>query len=76
MWLLHHAPLGKVATYAFVNPVVAIILGALVLGEAVTWQIALGAAIVLAAVAAVVRRESVPAETEAAPAGAAPVPDG
>ena len=76
VWLLHHAPLGKVATYAYVNPVVAIILGALVLGEAVTWRIALGAAIVLVAVAAVVRRESVPAETEAAPAGAARVPDG
>jgi drug/metabolite transporter (DMT)-like permease len=75
VWLLQHAPLGKVATYAYVNPVVAIALGAIVLHEAVTWRIVLGAAIVLAAVAAVVRRESVPAETEAAPAGAARVPN-
>jgi drug/metabolite transporter (DMT)-like permease len=74
VWLLHHAPLGKVATYAYVNPVVAIALGAIVLDEALTWQILLGAAIVLASVAVVVRRETVPPETEAAPAGAGRVP--
>jgi drug/metabolite transporter (DMT)-like permease len=75
VWLLHHAPIGKVATYAYVNPVVAITLGVIVLDEALTWRVAIGAAIVLAAVAAVVRKESVPAETEAAPAGAGRVPD-
>ena len=75
VWLLQHAPIGKVATYAYVNPVVAITLGVLVLDEQITWRIAIGAAIVLAAVAAVVRKESVPAETEAAPAGAGRVPD-
>lgn len=75
VWLLQHAPIGKVATYAYVNPVVAIALGAIVLHEELTWRIALGAAIVLAAVAAVVRRESVPPEAEAAAAGAARVPD-
>ena len=32
-WLLQHAPVSRVATYAFVNPVVAIILGALLLNE-------------------------------------------
>ena len=58
VWLLHHAPLGTVATYAYVNPVVAIGLGVLFLDERITWQIALGAAIVLASVAVVVRRES------------------
>jgi drug/metabolite transporter (DMT)-like permease len=75
VWLLQHAPIGKVATYAYVNPVVAIALGVIVLHEDVTWRIGLGAAIVLVAVAAVVRRESVPPEAEAAPAGAARVPD-
>ena len=70
VWLLQNAPISKVATYAYVNPVVAIALGALVLHEEITWRIALGAAIVLASVAVVVRRESVPAEAEAAPAGA------
>jgi drug/metabolite transporter (DMT)-like permease len=58
VWLLHHVPLGTVSTYAYVNPVVAITLGVLFLDEHVTWRIALGAAIVLASVAVVVRRES------------------
>ena len=75
VWLLHHAPIGKVATYAYVNPVVAITLGVIVLDETLSWRIVLGAAIVLAAVAAVVRKEPVPAETEAAAAGAARVSD-
>jgi drug/metabolite transporter (DMT)-like permease len=75
VWLLQNAPIGKVATYAYVNPIVAIALGAIVLHEELTWRIVLGAAIVLAAVAAVVRRESVPPEAEAAPAGAGRVSD-
>lgn len=33
IWLIHHVPVAKVATYAYVNPVVAVILGAVVLGE-------------------------------------------
>ena len=57
------------------NPVVAIALGVVVLNEKLSWRIVLGAAIVLASVAAVVRKEDVPAESEAAPAGAARVPD-
>lgn len=58
VWLLHHAPLGTVSTYAYVNPVVAIALGVLFLDERITWRVAVGAAIVLASVAVVVRRES------------------
>ena len=73
VWLLDNAPLGTVATYAYVNPVVAIALGALVLHESLTWTVAIGAALVLACVAVVVRRESVPAEAEAMPAGAGSV---
>ena len=53
VWLLHHAPLGTVSTYAYVNPVVAIALGVLFLDEQVTWRVLLGAAIVLASVAVV-----------------------
>ncbi len=33
IWLIHHVPVAKVATYAYVNPVVAVILGSVVLGE-------------------------------------------
>ncbi len=59
VWLLDNAPIGKVATYAYVNPVVAIALGAIVLHESLTWSIAIGAVLVLACVAAVVRQESI-----------------
>jgi drug/metabolite transporter (DMT)-like permease len=58
VWLLHHAPLGTVSTYAYVNPVVAIALGVLFLDEHVSARVAVGAAVVLGSVAIVVRRES------------------
>ena len=57
-WLLQNAPLSKVATYAYVNPVVAIALGWAILDEAVTPLTFGGAAIIVASVAAVVRAES------------------
>jgi drug/metabolite transporter (DMT)-like permease len=57
-WLLQNAPLSKVATYAYVNPVVAIALGWAILDEAVTALTFGGAAIIVASVAAVVRTES------------------
>ena len=58
IWLLANVPLGTVSTYAYVNPVVAIALGVVFLDEVVTWRIAVGALVVLASVAVVVRRES------------------
>jgi len=73
VWLLDNAPLGTVATYAYVNPIVAIVLGAVVLGEQLTWSIAIGAVLVLACVALVVRNEAIPPEAEAVGAGAAEV---
>ena len=71
VWLLDNAPLGTVATYAYVNPVVAIALGAIVLHESLTWTIGIGAVLVLACVALVVRTEEIPPEAEAVGAGAA-----
>jgi drug/metabolite transporter (DMT)-like permease len=64
VWLLANAPIGLVATYAYVNPVVAISLGVLFRGEHLSWRLLVGAVIVIAAVALVVRQEpaSVPAE--------------
>jgi drug/metabolite transporter (DMT)-like permease len=59
VWLLGHVPISTVATYAYVNPVVAILLGVVFLSETVTWQIAVGAAVVLASVALVIRNEAV-----------------
>jgi drug/metabolite transporter (DMT)-like permease len=58
-WLLQNAPVSKVATYAFVNPVIAIFLGWLFLSEDVTLTIAIGATVIVASVAAIVRQETV-----------------
>lgn len=57
VWLLGKAPLSLVATYAYVNPVVAVVLGALVLAEPVTATVLVGGAIVVAGVAVVVSAE-------------------
>jgi drug/metabolite transporter (DMT)-like permease len=56
-WLLANAPLGMISTYAYVNPVVAITLGVLFLDEQLTWRLLIGAAIIVVAVATVVRQE-------------------
>jgi drug/metabolite transporter (DMT)-like permease len=56
-WLLARAPLGLVSTYAYVNPVVAILLGVLFRNESVSARMLVGAAIVVGSVALVVRRE-------------------
>jgi drug/metabolite transporter (DMT)-like permease len=57
-WLLQNAPLSLVATYAYVNPVVAVALGWLILSEPVTWPIAVGGAVVVAGVCLVVSTEA------------------
>ncbi|MEU8838607.1 EamA family transporter [Streptomyces roseus] len=56
-WLLQSAPLSLVATYAYVNPVVAVALGALILDEALTVPILVGGAIVVMAVCVIVSTE-------------------
>jgi drug/metabolite transporter (DMT)-like permease len=53
-WLIQVAPLARVTTYAYVNPVVAVVLGALVLGEAVTPRTIVAGAIIVVAVALIV----------------------
>ncbi|MER6254023.1 EamA family transporter [Streptomyces sp. NPDC001584] len=57
VWLLQAAPLSLVSTYAYVNPVVAVALGTLILDEALTWPILVGGAIVVAAVGVIVSTE-------------------
>ena len=66
VWLLANVPLGTVATYAYVNPLVAITLGVVFLHEVVTWQIAAGAAVILSSVAVVISREAARQPTSAA----------
>jgi drug/metabolite transporter (DMT)-like permease len=58
VWLLQNARISKVATYAYVNPVIAILLGALILSEDITLTILAGAVIIVGSVAAIVRQES------------------
>jgi drug/metabolite transporter (DMT)-like permease len=56
LWLLRHCPPSQVATYAYVNPVVAILLGVGFAGEKFTPSMATGAALILAAVALVITK--------------------
>jgi drug/metabolite transporter (DMT)-like permease len=67
VWLVANVPLGTVATYAYVNPLVAITLGIVFLHEVVTWQIAAGAVVILTSVAVVIRREVPRRPAEAVP---------
>ncbi len=57
IWLLGNAPISLVSTYAYVNPVVAVALGALMLGERVTVAVLAGGAIVVLGVCVVVTTE-------------------
>ncbi len=54
VWLLDHAPISTVATYAYVNPVVAVFLGLLFRDEPLTPRILLAAALIIGAVVAMV----------------------
>jgi drug/metabolite transporter (DMT)-like permease len=58
VWLLQNAPISKVATYAYVNPVIAIFLGWAIKSERVTATTLLAAAVIVCSVAATVRRET------------------
>jgi drug/metabolite transporter (DMT)-like permease len=50
IWLLQHVPTSKVSTYAYVNPVVAMFLGWLVLHERIDRYIVMGSAVIIASV--------------------------
>jgi drug/metabolite transporter (DMT)-like permease len=58
VWLLQNVPISTVATYAFVNPVVAVLLGWALLDEEVTVTVIVGAIAIVASVAFVVRQET------------------
>lgn len=72
-FLLRNAPLPLVSTYAYVNPVVAVGLGALLLGEAPGPRILLGSVVIIIGVALIVTARSRTGPTPALdPAPAAP----
>jgi drug/metabolite transporter (DMT)-like permease len=69
-YALRHLPVSFVSLYAYINPVIAVALGVLVLQEPFTWRMAAAAALVFAGVA-VVRWEQRPGTRPvAAPAAA------
>ncbi|HVU75995.1 MAG TPA: EamA family transporter [Gaiellaceae bacterium] len=72
VWLLANAPLGMVSTYAYVNPIVAITLGVIFRGEHLTWRLLVGALVVVAAVALVVRQEPADAPAPEETGGSVP----
>ena len=53
MWLLAHVPAVKVSTYAYVNPIIALCLGWLLLDEPLGWRVWAGTAVILGGVAVV-----------------------
>ena len=81
VWLLRVAPLPKVATYAYVNPIVAFVLAGLLLGETIEPRTALAGAVIVAGVALIVTARGRPGRgsgegatnTSAGPARAAEV---
>jgi drug/metabolite transporter (DMT)-like permease len=58
VWLLARAPLSLATTYAYVNPAVAVVLGALFLSEPLTASVLIGGGIIITAVAWVITAES------------------
>jgi drug/metabolite transporter (DMT)-like permease len=58
VWLLARAPLSLATTYAYVNPAVAVLLGALFLSEPLTVNVLVGGGVIIAAVAFVITAES------------------
>ena len=53
-WLLKHVAISTVSTYAFVNPVIAVFLGWLILSEQITSWVVVGTTVIVASVAFVV----------------------
>jgi drug/metabolite transporter (DMT)-like permease len=51
VWLLEHSTPAKVSTYAYVNPVVAVVLGWAILGEPLNLRILLASVVIIGAVA-------------------------
>jgi drug/metabolite transporter (DMT)-like permease len=57
-WLLQNTSVSRVSTYAYVNPLVAIVLGSVLLNEPIDVFIVIGAAMIVTAVVVVVRSEA------------------
>jgi drug/metabolite transporter (DMT)-like permease len=50
LYALGHMPIATVSLYAYINPVIAVLLGTLIAGEPFTWRVAAAATLVLVGV--------------------------
>ena len=73
-WLLHNAPVSLMSTYAYVNPVVAVLLGSLFAAEPLNGRILIAAAIIIGSVVLINSARQVKTKVKAEPLQA--VPDG
>jgi drug/metabolite transporter (DMT)-like permease len=64
IWLLRHCEPAKVATYAYVNPIVAVLLGTLFAGETVTFRTLIAASLIIGSVALVITAQQLRARLE------------
>src|SRR5881409_3084106 len=66
IWLLRHCDPAKVATYAYVNPIVAVLLGTFFAGETVTARTLVAAALIIGSVALIITAQQLRARVEPA----------
>src|SRR5437867_4261137 len=64
IWLLRHCEPAKVATYAYVNPIVAVLLGTLFAGEKITMRTLIAGCLIIASVALVITAQQLKAKLE------------
>jgi drug/metabolite transporter (DMT)-like permease len=62
LWLVANAPVSLTATYAYVNPIIAVALGAIFLGEVITSAYAVGGLVIVVGVILVVSVERIKKE--------------
>lgn len=74
VWLLRVAPLPLIATYAYVNPVVAVFLGAVILDEPITPRTLVAGAVIVFAVALIITARSRMTTAHRTGTDAAPAP--
>jgi drug/metabolite transporter (DMT)-like permease len=74
-WLLKAAPTSLVVTYAYVNPLVAIVLGSILAGEILTTRVIIAAPLILSAVV-LIQAKHLPIRRTESPCEAVPVTAG
>jgi len=74
VWLLGQAPLSLVGTYAYVNPVVAVLLGVTLLGEPLGWRLFVAGGAIVVAVGLIVSAKPRPPSGRSLPSSRDPVP--